>query len=185
LSAALSGPAGLQTPGSDVTVQFTVGNSGPDLAQDIAVTLTLADGLSFNDSDIFGACPVSGQTAACTAAQHFTFSAGSLTTASVSVHIAADATGDYTISGSFSSATADPDLTNNLLSVTVSVSPAAAPPAPTSTTTSVTPDTNPSFAGAGVVYTVAVSSSAGTPTGSVSVVVDGGTPFSGPLDSAG
>src|SRR5206468_246782 len=128
LSAALSGPAGLQTPGSDVTVQFTVGNSGPDLAQDIAVTLTLADGLSFNDSDIFGACPVSGQTAACTAAQHFTFSAGSLTTASVSVHIAAGAIGDYTITGSFTSATADPDTTNNSSSIQIHTPPPPPPP---------------------------------------------------------
>ena len=124
LSDTLSGPAGTQTPGSDITVQATVANSGPDSSSNTIFTITLAPGLSFNAGS---PCSPNGQTATCNFGN---IGAGYQGTSQFAIHIDATDTGPYTISSSFTSDTLDPNTANNVTSLTIVAGAGSAPPAP-------------------------------------------------------
>jgi hypothetical protein len=98
----LSGPVGSQAPGSDIIVEATVDNGGPDSSTNTIFTITLASGLSFNAGN---PCSPSGQTATC---NFGVIGAGFHAVGQFNIHIDASAAGPYTITSSFTSDTNDP-----------------------------------------------------------------------------
>ena len=119
----LSGPAGDQTPGSTITISLDLGNLGPNSADNVVYTMTLADGLSFGPG---APCQIDAQHASC--------NVGSLGVTTfvvaypVSIQIAAGDTGPYTITSSFTSDTLDLNTANNTATFQIDTPPPPPPP---------------------------------------------------------
>src|SRR6185437_9669278 len=122
----LTGPAGVQAPGSDITVSLDITNAGPDTSANDTFTLTLSDGLSFTGSPPpCGA--TSAQTVSCFAGS---FAPGPILTGyQFGVHIDPNAAGTYTITSSFTSdTTTDPNPANNTSTIEIQTPPPPPPP---------------------------------------------------------
>lgn len=125
LSAVVTGPASAPG-GSDITWTVKGSNAGPDAASNQIFTTTLPATLSYQSSAGSGwNCAASGQVLTCTRAASLA-SGNAYPALSFVTRLAGSVTsGNVSVSGSISSATADPNGPNNSSGAGVNVSPGA------------------------------------------------------------
>lgn len=127
--------------GSNSTFGFTITNLGPGLAQDLATTLTLPQGLTpISTATTLGSAHISGNTVRISINQFAYDESASFSVTATNIN----AQGLLTTTTVVTSSTSDPDSSNNTASITGTFTPTPSPtPTPTPTPTpSPTPTIN-------------------------------------------
>jgi titin len=173
LSLTKTGSPNPVTVGGTLTYTITVNNSGPSTATNVTLTDTLPASVTFaSATPSQGSCTQSGGTVTC--------NLGSIAdggSAIVTITVTPNAAGTITNTATVSASESDPNSANNTATATTTVNKA-------DTTTTVTSTQNPSSYGQSVTFTATVSSSGGTPSGTVQFY-DNGSPLGGPQTLSG